>query len=340
MLSRGKYIQNIKKKNSYLFEEPFCLEVLDEYVDVKRAVRLKDKYGEIIIKSAESLYNHRANFTFIKVAVNKEKYIENYIKYNNKNVPNFTVIKYTNKANVLCDTKYGKILTSVKTLITTKLFVFSSYINKNEAFINMSKEKFGDQFNYENLNIKGVQEKIILYCNKHNGHIDVLIANHLNNGGCRVCNKRGIYCSKISERNSDEWKKEHITFYLLNLYNKEENFFKLGLSLDTDARIRKIKSTYEVLPIFYVKITKYMSNEAESYFLGKYSKNKYVPLLKFSGYTECYNFTNKEILSLINYMQFELEDRKFYYQNTDKSFDEEAIERDKISHEIFKSFIA
>ncbi len=339
-MTKEEYIRRLKIKNNHLIEGELQVEVLDEIIKPRGEVRLKDRFGYFNIKVSESLFKERVDINFIKVALDKESYIEEYLKYKNpylRSLPMFKVLAYNDRRDIVCETEFGKISSDTKSLLTTKLISLSFYIDKTQYFKNRSESLFKSQFSYEDVIVTRSTSKIKLYCNQHKGYINVLINNHFKGGGCGVCNKRGAYCKTASERNKERWKDEYMYFYLFKMWGNNEEFYKLGLSTSLENRMRKLKVTYEVFPLLYIRISKLNSHSVEDYFFHKYAECKYKPLKKFNGHTECFNFNKDEVAEVMNIMQFNVEERKYYYKTDTGVFDRESIIIDNLITNQYKS---
>lgn len=74
-----------------------------------------------------------------------------------------------------------------------------------EEFIEKAKRKYGDRYDYSEVEYKGSNEKVIIICPKH-GPFSVLPANHLNGPGCPGCKKEKI--SSIKRKTIDKFIEE------------------------------------------------------------------------------------------------------------------------------------
>lgn len=91
---------------------------------------------------------------------------------------------------------------------------------KNIEFIKLSKEKFGEQFNYEKLIYKNSQEKVTLICNKCGKEINVRPYAHLKSKGCPFClGLRGNNTEKFIKR-AKEIHGDKYDYTLANYVNK------------------------------------------------------------------------------------------------------------------------
>ena len=88
-----------------------------------------------------------------------------------------------------------------------------------EEFIRRATEKFGDKFDYSNIDYKGFREKTTLYCHKH-GPFEASPFNHLrrDSGCCPGCKKEAKaltteqFIAKSKEKYGDRFSYEHTVY--------------------------------------------------------------------------------------------------------------------------------
>jgi hypothetical protein len=103
----------------------------------------------------------------------------------------------------------------------------------------------------------------------------------------------------LSTRQSPKLLKRYYTgysqLYIINLFNAEENFLKIGSSFFC---LNRRFSSKKIMPYEYKIICQIVTkeyNNLESIFQNNLSKFKYDPKIKFGGYSEC--FTNESLNS-------------------------------------------
>jgi len=89
----------------------------------------------------------------------------------------------------------------------------SGIISKGKNFIEKSKNKFGDKFDYSEVKYVDSQTPITLICNEHNIKFSITPNQHLNTrfGGCKVCHTQYIESTKtknIRTKLTEEERKE------------------------------------------------------------------------------------------------------------------------------------
>ena len=88
--------------------------------------------------------------------------------------------------------------------------------------------------------------------------------------------------------------------YLIKLYSDDEEFVKIGItSKEVEDRSKYLYLDYLLIK----KMNIYNAFLTEQYLLNTYKANKYKPISKFKGYTECFN------ISLLNTLLQEIDSR-------------------------------
>lgn len=166
-----------------------------------------------------------------------------------------------------------------------------------------SINKFGDKFTFDKFVYQGSEKKSIITCSVH-GDFEVSPNSFLNQNrhGCPECGKdaRGGF-SKSTFVNSCINDVGYI--YILECNNENESFIKIGVSSKENLKERFGKVAY--IPYDYKVILQKPSNPEFVFNLEHevhraLKQNKYVPLLSFHGYTECFDISIKQkAISLI-----------------------------------------
>ena len=84
--------------------------------------------------------------------------------------------------------------------------------------------------------------------------------------------------------------KENVYLYLIKLYNEEECFYKIGISVNKYSRFYQLMKFGYRCEIVYMLFGKdyLLFLDLENNMHVRFSKNRYLPIRKFGGYTECY----------------------------------------------------
>lgn len=171
-----------------------------------------------------------------------------------------------------------------------------------EEFINKSKLIHGDKYNYNNTFYNSNVEKVEIICNYHGSFFQVANT-HLRGGGCPKCNNYSNYLKTACKNINTDFLND-ITgyFYVIKLSNKEEFFYKVGITMDIEKRFKEFKKHFTVELLYLQKETLHNTLKLENMFLNDFKMFKYKPIKHFSGYTECltinpidyYNFYYKK----------------------------------------------
>ena len=189
--------------------------------------------------------------------------------------------------------------------------VINKKTSNNEDFINKSIMIHGDKYNYSLVNYKHSKIKVNILCSIH-GEFEQTPNMHLKGQGCPIC--RYIQVSEKHKNSShsfslNSWNKLVIKnrnanpkLYILKCYNENENFIKVGITLnDVKTRFygKKLPYNYEVLTEI-INTPDYVFN-LEKNTHTNFKTKKYKPLLNFGGCGECYNIDELDnIITFIN----------------------------------------
>ena len=151
-------------------------------------------------------------------------------------------------------------------------------------------------YNYGNFKYKDGKGKIEIKCPIH-GTFPQTIESHLSGTGCRKCVESGFTLKSWLVR----CKYPKSTLYILKMYNQKEEFIKVGITNQKiEDRYKGLKE-YKFEVIFSTTGNNSTIFMLEKNLLSLYKNYKYLPHLKFGGYTECFS---KELINnklIINY---------------------------------------
>lgn len=133
-------------------------------------------------------------------------------------------------------------------------------------------------------------EKINILCKEH-GTFAQIPQKHLDGQGCPSCAHLSRGFSRGSFRRASERHDEgNAIFYMLECFNENENFYKIGItSISIEERYRKKNS----LPYFY-KVTLSAESQSDEIFdferkiLREFKPYTHKPIIDFGGRTECF----------------------------------------------------
>lgn len=203
------------------------------------------------------------------------------------------ISKYTGyKDRVLLETKYGNCYMYPESLLSGGQPSIKSAINKSEYFINMCKEVHGNTYNYDKVTYKTNSTEIIIKCKIHGDFLQTP-NNHLSKGsGCPKCKTNFAYTKtswlKLCEGRSPK-------LYVIRCWNDDEEFIKIGITSEDNinkrfSRTTKLPYKYEVLKVIEGSAEYIFNLEKRAHSI--FRKYKYIPNIKFGGYTECFELIN------------------------------------------------
>lgn len=167
-----------------------------------------------------------------------------------------------------------------------------------EQFIETSISIHGDRYDYSKVNYAGNKVKVNIVCKKH-GDFWQTPNDHIGGHNCSKCSLENHANYNLKDSKMDHNKNKPLDFYIVNLYSESEFFIKVGISKEVHKRHINIKtkSGYEIIPLLIFPCTLEESVIIERNILGSLKKDyKYIPRVKFPGYSECLNYDAKEII--------------------------------------------
>lgn len=164
----------------------------------------------------------------------------------------------------------------------------------NEEYLNIFLEIHNNYYSYpEGICITNSRKDyVVVKCPEH-GIYKVRADHHKRGIKCRECspgNKLGIFTKISAESHRDEWEKIDSMLYFLEIYDKEERFYKVGVTtfLNLKSRIKEFPSNYIVKILLTCENNLYQNVIHESGIKEDCSFMKYIPKKDFRGKEECF----------------------------------------------------
>ena len=189
-------------------------EVISRFKGLTKPILVKDKFGVLQCSKANLLLKYKPT---IKAALNKTEYFMNMLKeqqpelYNN--IKPVSEYEGMNK-KMLFEVEFGVVSVTPGNLLSKGFLPgIQTAIDRKQFFYNQLKSIYGDKYDFKIENTSRHGGKSILICPEHG---EVIIDNDyiFMGRGCPKC-KNWIPST---------------SFYLVKLYNNEENFYKLGIT--------------------------------------------------------------------------------------------------------------
>ena len=229
------------------------------------------------------------------LSLSKDNFIEKAKSIHN-NKYNYSLVNYINsqtKITIICPIhgEFNQIPNSHLLGMGCNKCAIEGRRLTNEQFITKAKLIHGDKFNYSLAEYNGHKHKIKLICNECGVIFKTNAGTHLEGYGCPKCKKVGGY-SKTEWINICETKKNfNPIVYIIQCFNSSENFIKIGRTSQSIVKRfhNKISMpySYKILKEFKGSPDYIYDKEVELHKL--YKDYKYIPLITFGGYSECFN---------------------------------------------------
>jgi len=175
------------------------------------------------------------------------------------------------------------------------------YRPTTEEFIERAKEVHGNKYDYSLSEYgKNNRDKVKIICHEH-GEFEQSPSSHIHqSAGCPICSYKHFVGGYGEQRflNNPEIKNNPAMLYLISIKNDTEIFLKIGITQKTlHERFtlnNKLPYNYEVINVINGKLYDMFILEQKLKRLYKHSK--YIPNIKFNGYTECFEYDCIELL--------------------------------------------
>ena len=259
------------------------------YVLYNKTVFLMEQY--VLLRGIKPNYSS---------AVNKVQYLTNQVKLRfPENLKHYNIKTIISATNVIIETKFGLCKTTSSNILKGQLFRIPTALDKTTFFKKQYLDKHPNtEYNIDNIIYKGYDTKIEVICKTH-GVFKIKPDHFLLGIGCNSCNIEnplGWNTSAWFKKASISKKYKAFTVYIIECYNKNEKFYKIGRTfIDVMGRFPCQKSLpyeYKIIETFEFKDLIIESAE-KAFDLEKSLKNLnkihlYKPLIYFKGHTECF----------------------------------------------------
>lgn len=161
-----------------------------------------------------------------------------------------------------------------------------------KKFIERASKLYDSFFNYDKSICETAQDKVIITCPVH-GDFEQYVREHLKGRGCKQCNKYKYYAFS---KNKYTGLNKVSNFYLLLMSNEDELFIKLGMTVKKLHRRYEKRHPYKITKLLFFPQDSGFVWDLENYLKRILKPYRYIPQIKFPGYTECFNM--KAILDI------------------------------------------
>jgi hypothetical protein len=280
------------------FEEKrlnFLQKVLEKYPEYKVFRFTKINEPMILQGPDETLYYKKNAHRFIShnlrfdAIVDKHTYIQKKLDQFNTGL---TLFRYTGmKEKVIVQDQNGFTYSpQCYDLLQGHTVTIESCNEKEELFEYKANLKHNNFYTYGDFKYTNGKQKVPIICPIHKVFY-TSVEGHLFGNGCPSCKKDNASFSK------SKWVTKHknkkCTFYVLEFFNDNESFIKVGVTtVSIKKRYASVKN-YKYKIILEIKGESEFISNLEKNILNTYKDFKQKPLLEFQGRTECFNLQIK-----------------------------------------------
>jgi hypothetical protein len=266
-----------------------------DYINAKTKVIINcpiPGHGDFQQVPANHLNNRRCPVCYGNKYRTRTDFIKDAIKIHG-NIYDYSKVDYINntreKVKIICK-KHGEFLQMPIIHLKGHRCPGCSNVQRlsNKQFIAKATKIHKGKYGYSKTKHINIRSYVVITCPDH-GDFKQLSGIHLGGSGCQVCaneiHNLG-YTSKFIRDNSINIDG---IFYIINMYNLNESFFKIGITSRSIERRYSSKKNfpyeYEIILSHEMKIDK--AFELEQHILSKYKEFNYFPRKHFDGITEC-----------------------------------------------------
>jgi hypothetical protein len=265
-------------------------------------LEFKNLNSPIVFKDSEG-YIHKKNIAFkcishgvrVDSIVDKENYVSEKLK---KIFPNLKVIEFTTfKGKITVQDENGfEYKPNCSDLLNGHPVSIQTCTQKEKLFVFKANIKHNNCFEYLPFKYINGKNKINIKCKIH-GIFSQTIETHLEGSGCRKCGCVGFSKESWLKR----LKNKECIFYILEMFNRNEKFLKVGItSKSVLSRYSRLEN-YKYKILFETKNNPSNIYDLEKSIMKNFKTNKFYPKKPFPGRSECFNLDcYKQIIKFIN----------------------------------------
>lgn len=272
------------------------------------------------VKLRENKFKFEGNFRACESASEYFKlYMAEFCKHKNLDFSNSVFIGMREHVTVGCK-EHGLFATTPELLVNRNSGCVKCYnkyhkhLVKNkgkEKFVEEASNRFDNKFDYTDTMYINTMTKVKIRCPAH-GLFEQTPNEHLQSTyGCQSC--YSIYNS-FKVEDYDKICPDGSNLYIVNLFNDEDRFYKVGISKNIERRFKQYtKDGYSIGEnIIFFNNDAGLISSLEDDILRNNGINKYTPKKKFKGWTECFSYIDiddiTEMFYTFNKLQREIKE--------------------------------
>ncbi len=286
--SHKEFIIELEQKQPKLYNS---IEILTKYNGCHTKLLVKDAYGICNVTPNCLLLGSTPT---IETSIDKTQYFINLIE---NSFPNFfknykVVSDYINNyTHMLIETNFSICKVLPLNLSKGQDINIRSAINKQEYCINQFKSIHNIDYDYSLVEYKNHNTKVKIICNNCKQIFKQEPNHHLSGFGCKKCNSITWSWSKWEKIGLKSKYFDSFKVYVIKCWNEDECFYKIGKTFTTIKHRFKTKKAmpynYEIIDV-QIGTAQYIS-KLETILHKLNTKHNYLPKIKFSGMTECFD---------------------------------------------------
>lgn len=292
-LTHEEFLTRLWENNEHYRNGKF--EVIGEYDGLNSYIVVRDYFGDYNITPNELL--KRNVKPSILTTTDKTEYFKKEVLLKNKHYRDgeFKIISeyLGRKSSIQVEYKGQVYNVSVPQLLKGKLPDIKSSFDKTLFWLHKFKEERSDfdNIDYSKVEYKTSKENVVFKCKIHNLEYLQRVDHHCNNvQGCIKCMKYPVvYNDDTIVKHKDFLQNINGFLYVIRLKSKQEDFYKVGITVESrlSYRFSELKRYYKLSFEYLQEGNMVELFNLEQLFLKNFEGKRYIPKIKFRGYTEC-----------------------------------------------------
>jgi hypothetical protein len=292
-ITHEEFLSKLRKNNEYYRNGEF--EVIGEYKKGDTEILLICEGIKHLLGTEDLL--KRNSHPNILSAIDKTAYFKKQVFKNNRFYRNgeYRILGEYKSARqkITIEDSFGKYSVICSRLLYDYKPTIYASIDREKYVLDKIKRlrKDFEKIDYSFFKYKKARQNCIFRCKIHDYKFEQRIDHHLNNvEGCIHCMKKTImYSSENIKKHKKYLTNIRGFIYVFRLSNEKESFYKVGITSKKtiDRRIKSLGKSYEIVVEYMDEGNMVENYELEQRFLKEFINFKYVPKIRFKGYTEC-----------------------------------------------------
>lgn len=179
--------------------------------------------------------------------------------------------------------------------------------SNTEEFIDKALSIHGNKYDYSKVNYTLSQNKVEIYCPRHDLVFRQKPNKHLSGRGCPSCaiESKGRWGVSSVERNKNKTTKLPCYFYIIRIPCLGNNIYKIGITKDKKIRFNQLSRELgsDIVFLSSVKTNLYTSVHLEQFLKDMFKIHRFNSPVSFGGHTETYTLEEGHVDFILSFIE-------------------------------------